>query len=70
MKGDLIALYKLLCQNYAEQLTAGVEDPRTLKEIREFLRDNDINVNTLLTEHGAKNVVELPDDYLDGVANG
>ena len=35
-------LHQKLADNYMEQLDNGVEDPRLLKEVREFLKDNNI----------------------------
>lgn len=45
-KATLIDIFERLTQTYAELATTS-EDPRVLKEIREFLKDNDITKETL-----------------------
>jgi hypothetical protein len=54
--------------HYELLLKGGTEDPRLLKEIREFLNDNDINISSLSddTELESNEAVELDDDYLNG----
>ena len=61
MKQNLIELHNKLTEAYAEVLEAGCEDPRLLKEIREFLNDNNILVDNILedTKSSEDNVIEL-----------
>jgi hypothetical protein len=55
-------------------LTNGVEDPKVLKEIREFLGDNEVyEKNIVDTPKDVESSIELPDDFMDNVkwvANG
>jgi len=51
MKDKLIELHNKLTETYTNLLAEGCEDPRILKEVREFLNDNyitsdNIDVNT------------------------
>lgn len=61
-------LHSDLVTRYESLLASGVEDPRLLKEIREFLNDNDINVQSLgddIRLESNEDIV-LDDEYLDG----
>lgn len=57
-------IHTLLTNHYEMLLANGCEDPKILKEIREFLRDNNINEETLSMLQVANDVgmIELPDD--------
>ena len=57
-------LHVSLAEAYTTILEKGTDDPRMLKEVREFLRDNDITEDTIAMNGigGADaNVVEFPD---------
>jgi len=64
----LHTLHSTLTDRYTELLAGGTEDPRLLKEIREFLNDNNINdisLNSIVPE-GSNESVDLDDDYMAG----
>ncbi len=65
MKDKLIELHNKLTESYGEILEAGCEDPRILKEVREFLSDNSIFVDNILDDNKPMEVIELDlDDSL------
>ena len=43
-KNELPEIHSLLSKTYRAMLLQGCDDPRVLKEIREFLKDNDVKV--------------------------
>ena len=50
---DLSKLHKKLTDSFCEMLDQGLEDPKVLKEIREFLKDNEIR---------EEDIVRIPED--------
>ena len=64
-------LHEKLTSMYTDLLDDGCEDPRVLKEIREFLNDNNINATTINSKVVDSEVIELDVDSLAAlVSNG
>lgn len=61
-------LHEELAKRYEDILAGQTEDPRLLKEIREFLADNNITTQSMsnIVPEEANEAVELDDDYLNG----
>jgi hypothetical protein len=59
-------MHDLLAAQYVAMLEAGESDPRILKEVREFLKDNSVtgDVIGLLNTATKEDVIELPEDYM------
>lgn len=74
-KNKLHDLHDKLAQRLTQIMEAGTDDPRVLKEVREFLNDNNINYTTIAEEDipvgDTGDIIILDEDYLaGGVANG
>lgn len=63
---NLETMHELLSAHYVKMLERGVDDPRILKEVREFLKDNSVtgDVIGLLNTATKEDVIELPEDYM------
>lgn len=69
---DLNDLHSSLARRYRELLEDGSDDPRILKEIREFLMDNNVTLDTINRDVDDSEVVEInmDEDILKLVQNG
>ena len=63
-------LHAKLVSIYIELLDNGCEDPRVLKEVREFLNDNDITSRNLLEDLEDSEVIELDMTDIKEYMNG
>ena len=59
-------LHEKLTERLTTLMETGTDDPRVLKEVREFLRDNNINDTTIgePTLDASQEAIILEDDYL------
>lgn len=71
MNKELEDLFRALTVRYADLLKAGSEDPRLLKEVREFLEYNGITKDSLEVDSlDDAQVIELDIDDFGKVMNG
>lgn len=65
-QNKLNKLHEELTTRYSDILSSQTEDPRLLKEIREFLSDNNITAASIsnIVPEGSNESVELDDDYI------
>ena len=67
-------LHEALTIKLTHLMNEGSDDPRILKEVREFLKDNNINDTTISEPEleASKQPIEMDDDYLTNYkeANG
>ena len=65
-KEELIKLHETLTKAYAELLEDGCQDPRILKEVREFLSDNSIFADNIVNPESNQVIeLELEGELLD-----
>jgi hypothetical protein len=59
-------LHEKLTERLTTLMETGTDDPRVLKEVREFLRDNNINDTTIGEPmlDASQEAIILEDDYL------
>jgi len=67
-------LHEKLTERLTTLMETGTDDPRVLKEVREFLRDNNINDTTIGEPilEASREAIILEDSYLENYkeANG
>ena len=64
-QNKLNELHAKLTDRYTD-LLVDAEDPRLLKEIREFLSDNNVNATTIegVVPEGSNEAVDLSEEYM------
>lgn len=69
---DLKDLHEALAARYKELLEGGSEDPRILKEVREFLIDNNVTLDSINRDLDDSEVIDLhlDEDLIKLVQNG